>query len=169
MSNNSQRRILLVDDEVEVRSVLNDTFKPENYIIDQAEDGAAAVSILKNNPAPNLILCDISMPKMSGLEFLAELKTKGLSYIPVVMLTAHSETHRLQEALRLGAFDYIIKPFDLKQLREVVYKGMEIGKKQIEKHERFQRNEFDASWEKSNQRSIDWLTLKNNQKRASNS
>lgn len=169
MSNDTQRRILLIDDEAEVRSVLSDAFKTENYIIDQAEDGAAAISTLANNPSPNLILCDISMPKMSGLEFLTALKTKGFGYIPVVMLTAHSETHRLQEALRLGAFDYIIKPFDLKQLREVVYKGMEIGKKQIEKHERFQRNEFDPNWEKSNQRSIDWLTLKNNQKRASNS
>lgn len=163
---NGRRRILVIDDEADVRNVLVEIFEPEHFHLDQAANGREALAQLEKNPDAHLILCDISMPSMSGLEFLAELKARGLGHIPVVMLTAHSETKRLQEALRLGAFDYIVKPFALSQLREVVYKGLEIGVKQAAIKDHLAQKNVDPEYIKKNHRTIELLTLKNNRKRA---
>ncbi|MGE4133419.1 MAG: PleD family two-component system response regulator [Bdellovibrionales bacterium] len=158
--------VMIVEDESELREMLAEKFVEENLNVRQAADGRRALASLKEDPLTHVILCDISMPAMTGLELVRELRNAGLGHIPVVMLTAHSETQRLKEALRLGAFDYVVKPFDLKPLVDTVFQAIEVGVRQwaliqdLEREGHIDRKK----WVQSN-RTIDLLKLRNNASR----
>lgn len=124
-------KILLVDDETDLTATLadliNSYFKIECF---QAENGISALKVLNSHHNEiALVICDISMPKMNGIELYKQSLHK-FGYLPFVMLTAHAESQYTTEALRLGALDYFIKPVDVKLFNEQLPVWLEIGKRQ---------------------------------------
>lgn len=116
----AQKRILVVDDEVNLRWALKKALKDQPYEILEAEDGEQALEKY-NNFSPDMILLDIRMPKKNGMDVLREIKIHDHS-IPIIMLTAYGDTDSAIEALNIGAIDYLTKPFDIKQLKLLIKK-----------------------------------------------
>ena len=103
-------KILVVDDERAIRSTLKEILEYENYSVVDAADGMEALELVKNDQF-DVILLDIKMPRMDGLEVLEEiLKTCDT---PVVMISGHGTIETAVEAIKKGAYDYIAKPLDL--------------------------------------------------------
>lgn len=113
-------KILLIEDEAAIRRVLRKILTEENesYQVTEAEDGLVGVELIKNEDF-DLILCDIKMPKMDGMEVLEAIK-KLKPEIPVVMISGHGDLETAVNSMRLGAFDYISKPPDLNRLLNTV-------------------------------------------------
>ena len=107
-------RVLIVDDEKSIRETLIEILEYEKYSVDQAADGMEAWAMLEKNKY-DVVLCDIRMPKMDGLELLEKVMTEG-SQIPFVMISAHGTIETAVEATKKGAFDFIQKPPDLNRL-----------------------------------------------------
>jgi two-component system, NtrC family, nitrogen regulation response regulator NtrX len=122
-------RILIIEDEAAIRRVLVKILSEENdtYQVDEAEDGAAGLEKIKNNEY-DLVLCDIKMPKLDGVEVLEEVK-KIKPEIPMVMISGHGDMETAIHTMRLGAFDYISKPPDLNRLLNTVRNALD--KKQL--------------------------------------
>jgi CheY-like chemotaxis protein len=115
-------RILVIEDEPSIRSNLLRFARLEGHEVMEAADGRAGLEAL-SDLLPDLIFCDVTMPQMSGLQVLAALQLDAiLKLIPFIFISASAEPERLQEAVRLGARDYITKPFNLAQLRAVLHK-----------------------------------------------
>lgn len=102
--------ILIVDDEEGIRKSLGAYLKMEGYAVDMASDGDEAIDKLKASKF-NIILLDINMPKMDGLETLQKIKAIDFS-IQVIMMTAYSTFDKTMKSLEYGATDYILKPFE---------------------------------------------------------
>ena len=113
-------RILVVDDEIEVCNSLKRflSIKGKGYEVDTANSGKEAVRKVKEN-RPHIVLLDIIMPGMSGIDTLKEIK-KIDPNIGVIMATAVADEEIAKRALQLGAYDYILKPFDLNYLETVL-------------------------------------------------
>lgn len=122
-------KILIIEDEAAIRRVLVKILSEENdsYQVDEAEDGAAGLEKIKNNDY-DLVLCDIKMPKLDGVEVLEEVK-KIKPEIPMVMISGHGDMETAIHTMRLGAFDYISKPPDLNRLLNTVRNALD--KKQL--------------------------------------
>jgi len=122
-------KILIIEDEAAIRRVLVKILSEENdsYQVDEAEDGVAGLEKIKNNDY-DLVLCDIKMPKMDGVEVLEEVK-KIKPEIPMVMISGHGDMETAIQTMRLGAFDYISKPPDLNRLLNTVRNALD--KKQL--------------------------------------
>jgi len=122
-------KILIIEDEVSIRRVLTKILSEESnsYIVEDAEDGLQGLEKIKNNDY-DLVLCDIKMPKMDGVEVLEEVK-KIKPEIPMVMISGHGDMETAIQTMRLGAFDYISKPPDLNRLLNTVRNALD--KKQL--------------------------------------
>ena len=107
MKSNASKKILIVDDESEMRIALETTLKRENYQLVCVEDGKQALDQFEDQVF-DLILTDVRMPKLSGLELLRVVKERSPK-IPVVMMTAYGTIDNAVEAMKEGAFDYLIK------------------------------------------------------------
>ena len=107
MKNNASKKILIVDDESEMRIALKTTLQRENYQLVCAEDGKQALEQFESHLF-DLVLTDVRMPKLSGLELLREVKERSPE-TPVVMMTAYGTIDNAVEAMKEGAFDYMIK------------------------------------------------------------
>jgi len=112
-----ERRILVIDDEAFVRDLLYDFFTKLKFDVTLAPDGNSGIAAFKENRF-SLILVDLKMPGKSGIDVLRELRQENAD-TPVIIMTGYPTVDSSIEALRLGAFDYIIKPFKLQELREV--------------------------------------------------
>ena len=119
-------RILIVDDEKSIRDALSDILSEEEYDIVTAEDGEDGWSKLSEEKI-DLVLCDIKMPKMDGMELLTKASEEGID-IPFVMISAHGTIDTAVEATKKGAFDFIQKPPDLNRILVTVRNGIENGK-----------------------------------------
>jgi len=111
-------RLLVADDDQAIRSILRDLLEGEGYDVDETESGAGVAAALgsKNGGKPDLVLMDIRMPDTSGLEVLRDLSRQGTDaqgHLPVIMMTAFGTSNVAIEAIQLGAYDYITKPFNL--------------------------------------------------------
>ena len=122
-------KILIIEDEPAIRRVLIKILSEESdtYSVDEAEDGIIGFDKIKNNDY-DLVLCDIKMPKMDGVELLEAVK-KIKPEIPVVMISGHGDMETAIQTMRLGAFDYISKPPDLNRLLNTVRNALD--KKQL--------------------------------------
>ena len=122
-------KILIIEDEAPIRRVLNKILSEESdtYLVQEAEDGLQGVEMVKNEDF-DLILCDIKMPKMDGVEVLEAIK-KMKPEIPMVMISGHGDLDTAVNTMRLGAFDYISKPPDLNRLLNTVRNALD--KKQL--------------------------------------
>ena len=108
--------ILIVDDEANLRKTLAEILRARGYSILEADDGASAVKLLCTT-TPDLIFSDWKMPIMRGEEFLQHLRNQpALASVPVIVMTAYGSSHSAIEAVRLGAYDYVTKPFDLDEI-----------------------------------------------------
>ena len=106
-------KILLVDDDPNIRQLVNLYLQKEGFEVMMADRGDEALKMFKASP-PNLILLDIMLPGMDGWQVLRE--ARKVSNIPIIMLTAKDETFDKVLGLELGADDYVAKPFDMKEL-----------------------------------------------------
>jgi two-component system nitrogen regulation response regulator NtrX len=106
-------KILVVDDERAIRSTLKEILEYEKYSVADAPDGVEALELIKNDQF-DVILLDIKMPRMDGLEVLEEILK--ISDTPVVMISGHGTIETAVEAIKKGAYDYIAKPLDLNRL-----------------------------------------------------
>ncbi len=122
-------KILIIEDEAAIRRVLVKILSEENdtYQVDEAEDGVVGLDKIKINDY-DLVLCDIKMPKMDGVEVLEAVK-KIKPEIPMVMISGHGDMETAIHTMRLGAFDYISKPPDLNRLLNTVRNALD--KKQL--------------------------------------
>lgn len=118
-------KILLIEDEAAIRRVLFKILSEESkdYIVEQAEDGLEGINKIRDNDY-DLVLCDIKMPKMDGVEVLEAVK-KLKPEIPMVMISGHGDLDTAVNTMRLGAFDYISKPPDLNRLLNTVRNALD--------------------------------------------
>src|SRR5438034_5752019 len=114
----SKPRILVVDDEATARNGLAKLLEQEGYVVDMAADGVEALASVTDNP-PALIISDLKMPNMDGMELLKQLAERGIE-IPAVVATAFGEVSTAVAAMRAGAEDYLTKPIDFDALLLVV-------------------------------------------------
>lgn len=121
--------ILVVDDDPSIRNMLSIVLKKENYNVFLAESGETALGIIRKKDI-KLVISDIKMHGMSGIELLGRIKTIKPE-IPVLMITAYASTDDAIEAMKMGAEDYVTKPFNLEELKIVINKVF--NKKDLEK------------------------------------
>ncbi|MEW6358849.1 MAG: sigma-54 dependent transcriptional regulator [Planctomycetota bacterium] len=115
-------RLLIVDDEKSLRTTLSIILKKEGYETEAAADGAEALSVFREKPA-DVVLVDLNMPNMDGIALLKELKDLD-PHILVIIMTAFSTWDSAVTAMRLGAYDYIKKPFDNENMKAIVGRAM---------------------------------------------
>ena len=116
-------RILIIDDEKAIRNTLREILQYEKFEVDEAGDGAEGLKKVESNSF-DLVLCDIKMPKMDGLEVLAKLQELNPD-LPVVMISGHGTIETAVDAIKSGAFDYIAKPPDLNRLLVTVRNALD--------------------------------------------
>ena len=104
------KNILIVDDEENIRIILENVFADAGYRVETAKDGLQALEKMKRF-RPEIVLLDKNMPRMDGLETLRQIKLRHPATV-VVMFTAHGDVATAVEAMKQGAYDYIEKPFD---------------------------------------------------------
>ena len=114
--------VLVVDDDPVILRLLQVNFELEGIGVVLAVDGEEGLKLAHRDP-PDLVISDIMMPKVNGLELLAALRSSpGTAAMPVILLSAKAQVADVQRGLELGADDYVTKPFDPLELIERVYK-----------------------------------------------
>ncbi|OFX25219.1 MAG: sigma-54-dependent Fis family transcriptional regulator [Anaeromyxobacter sp. RBG_16_69_14] len=116
-------RVLVVDDDAGVRYTLREILSSDGIEVDEAEDGAAALDRFEASPAP-LVIADLRMPRMDGMELLRRLSARAPPP-RVVLITAHGSERQAVEAMKAGAWDYFRKPFENDELLAVVRRALE--------------------------------------------
>jgi len=124
----SSPRILVVDDEADIRGLLSEILAEEGYEIEVAADAASARRAAARQE-PDLVLLDIWMPDMDGITLLREWNEKNSLRCPVVMLSGHGTVETAVEATRLGAFDFVEKPLSIAKLLRTAERALEAGKR----------------------------------------
>lgn len=137
------KRVLIADDEKNMRWVLSEALTTEGYEITEAADGKAVLAAVKDMP-PDLMVLDHKMPRPDGMEVLRRLRADGHTF-PIIMLTAHGNVATAVEAMKAGATEYVTKPFDLDELKLAIEKAIRIGDLSAEV-ERL-RAELDRDWD----------------------
>jgi len=125
-----QERILIVDDDMAIRDGCAQTLKRMDYEVSEAAAGEEAMSLLERYEY-DLILLDLKMPDINGLTLLSRIKEKD-SLVPVIMITAYGTIHNAVEAMRLGATDFLSKPFEPDELRMAVRRALDARRLTIE-------------------------------------
>jgi DNA-binding NtrC family response regulator len=120
-------RILVIDDEPSVRTVVRMTLEKAGYDVLEAEDGEQAIEAIntgENRLVVDAVICDIRMPKINGIEAIDYFQ-REYPHVPLVILTGYPETEMAVSFLRKGVADYLVKPVDAERLRDAVEKAME--------------------------------------------
>jgi len=138
-------KILIIEDEASIRRVLTNILTEESstYKVEDAVDGLQGLEKIKNSDY-DLVLCDIKMPKMDGVELLEAVK-KIKPEIPMVMISGHGDMETAIQAMRLGAFDFISKPPDLNRLLNTVRNALD--KKQLVVENKILKNKVSKNYE----------------------
>ncbi len=110
----SQTKVLLVDDEVEFASALAERLQMRDYDVKTAATGLEAMALFHNSP-PDVVILDLRIPGMDGLEILKNIKIFDPT-IEVLILTGHGDVESVAEGMQSGAFEYIMKPIDIAEL-----------------------------------------------------
>ena len=118
------KSILIVDDEANIRRVLDAVFTKDGYRVLTAENGRKALDVVSTEPELDVLLCDLIMPDLNGIEVLKSTREIN-PFLSVVMITAHGTIKTAVDAMRLGAFDYITKPFDMDEIKLIVKNALE--------------------------------------------
>jgi DNA-binding NtrC family response regulator len=137
--------ILVIDDEINIGKVIQIIFEKTNNKVEIVQTGEDGLKKIKEN-LYDIIICDMKLPDISGLDILKKIKKEVFSP-PFIMITAYASTKTAVEAMKNGAEDYIIKPFDIDELRIIVQKVYEKRKMEIEYHRLKQEIETKYSFE----------------------
>jgi DNA-binding NtrC family response regulator len=121
-------RILVVDDEADIRGLVKEILSEEGYEVEVAADAAQA-RVARARHEPDLVLLDIWMPQVDGITLLREWSASIVDGCPVVMMSGHGTVETAVEATRLGAFDFVEKPLSLAKLLRTVERALESGRK----------------------------------------
>lgn len=116
-------RILIIDDEKPIRRALREILEYEKFEVDEAEDGPSGLEKARTGEF-DVILCDIKMPKMDGIELLENVQKEGIDS-PMVMISGHGNIETAVEAIKKGAFDFIQKPLDLNRILVTIRNAMD--------------------------------------------
>ena len=116
--------ILIVEDDSPMRGLLRKVLEKNSYTVIEAEDGEQALSLLKENPDISLVITDIKMPKKDGMTLLEEAAS-SFPQVKIIMITAFGEVEQYLEAMNIGAFEYLNKPFRNQELLDVVSRALE--------------------------------------------
>lgn len=122
-NNNSKAKILIIEDEKGIRALLSAELSLKNYSVDTASDGEEGVGKVKNTKY-NLVISDIMMPKMNGLEALKIIK-KISPETEVIMITGYATVDNALQSMKDGAYDFIQKPFDMQELFNLIERALE--------------------------------------------
>ena len=117
-----KKQVLIVDDEPNLRKILSAQLSRDGYEVMTAEDGEQGLALLKEHHI-DLVITDLKMPKVDGMTLLKralELEPE----LPIVLITAHGTIDTAVEALKSGAFDFVTKPFDKDEVRQIVAKAL---------------------------------------------
>jgi len=116
-------KIIIIDDEKDMCKVLALIFKTEGYDVATESNSAKGLDLVMKE-SPDCVLLDIRMPKVNGIELLHKIKEYNKK-LPVIMMTAEGSVTTTAQSIRLGAYDYIIKPFDTEFIKNMVKKCIE--------------------------------------------
>ena len=119
-------RVLIIDDDDQLRTSFEKLLTDEGYRVSSAPSGEAGIRCIKDSP-PDLVVLDMRLPGMNGLQTyqaIQELEAK----LPVIIMTAYGTTETAIKATKMGAFDYILKPFDIPEMLSIIEKGLEAGR-----------------------------------------
>lgn len=139
-------KILVIDDEKSILDLLSVVFEKEGYAVETSLSATKAVELIGNEDF-DIIISDIKMPKMSGMELLRYVR-KNRPDIPIVMITAYGTIKQAVEALKAGAMDYVVKPFDVEELKIIVAQGLE--KKRLMEENLFLKKELKEKYDFEN-------------------
>lgn len=117
------KKILIIDDEKSIRKTLREILEYEKYQVDEAADGSEGLALIQKDKF-DIVLCDIKMPKMDGIEVLDKIMQLSTD-TPVVMISGHGNIETAVEAVKKGAFDFIAKPLDLNRLLVTIRNAMD--------------------------------------------
>ena len=126
----SQGKIMVVDDEADIRNIIKMHLEGKGYNFLEAEDGEQAINLLKsedNLVNCGLILCDIRMPKVNGIECIEYFRDQAPG-IPIVVITGYPETEMSVDLMKKGVKDYLVKPIESEKLQDIVNKHISAGK-----------------------------------------
>lgn len=137
------QQILIVDDEARMLRVLEIMLQKMGYEISCASNGMEALQSLQESPA-DLVVSDLRMPGMDGIELLNQLRAQG-NNVPFIIMTAHGTIQSAVESMKLGACDYILRPFDMEALELSINRILATG--QILRQNDFLRRELEKGWE----------------------
>jgi len=136
------KRILVVDNEAKMRRILELSLSNMGHEVLQAGEGTEALALLERE-ACDLVLTDLRMPRMDGIELLKTLRARG-DEVPVIVLTAYGTIETAVRAMKLGAADYIIRPFEMETLELAVTRVLEM--QAVQRENRFLRDELSKGW-----------------------
>ncbi|WP_447978788.1 response regulator [Candidatus Nitrospira bockiana] len=120
-------RVLIVDDEEQIRKVVGTTLRKAGYDVEEAEDGARAIEVLNSGANPMMvdcIICDIRMPRINGTEAIKYFRTQYPS-VPILVLTAYPDFQLATSLLKEGILDYLVKPVERDRLLAAVKNAMD--------------------------------------------
>lgn len=133
-----QERLLIVDDEQGMRNLLSIMLRKQGYLVHLASSGEEALEKLSND-VYDLIISDISMPGIDGIGVLRRVQ-ELVPEVPTIIITAYASTESAIEALKLGAYDYIVKPFDVEEFKIIISNALE--RKRLERENQYLRKEL---------------------------
>lgn len=145
--NQKDRHILAIDDDEVIHSFLKLKLAPEGYDITSISSAQEAISLIRSQSHFDVILSDLKMPEMSGLDLIEELKREGID-TPVILMTAHGSLESAIDAMRKGAFDYVLKPLNFIELKLSIEKALKLRK--LERDNIVLRRELKQAWSESN-------------------
>jgi DNA-binding NtrC family response regulator len=159
----TERRVLIVDDESDLRAIFGDLLTEMGILYDEAGDGVEALYRIKVQDY-DAILSDIKMPNMNGIDLMANLKKLSCE-TPLVVLTGCSELEMVREAMRLGAVDFLDKPCSAEELKSVLFRAIEIGVRRKRIQSEITKNAELAKKVEFESKMINLLELKNSAER----
>lgn len=134
-------RILIIDDEKSIRRTLREILEYENFKVEEAADGLEGLTLVQKEKF-DIILCDIKMPKMDGMEALDKFMEANVD-APIIMISGHGNIETAVEAVKKGAYDFIQKPLDLNRLLVTIRNALDKSNL-VSKLKRCEKNKQDV-------------------------
>lgn len=139
----NQRYVLVVDDEPHMRRVLEIMLRKSGHLVSTAGNGREALDVMRAQQV-DLVITDMRMPEMNGIELLTRLRQDG-NAVPVIVITAHGSVESAVEAMKFGASDYILRPFDIDALELAIARAL--AEAEMARQNSFMREELNRGWD----------------------
>ena len=124
------RKVLIVDDEKAIRWSLGEALQGQGYEVEEAENGKKCINLFQKDPA-DIVILDLKLPDMDGIEVLKKIKAEDKN-VPVIMMTAYGEVETAVEAIKGGAYDFLLKPFQLEKMKIAIKNALETKRMRTE-------------------------------------